>query len=173
MKNRNIFSPPPLSSDPLFSFRTEYTSVLYLFKVLYEYRQHHILRANAVWFLKYAAVIHCCLGAEWTWRWVKALFWFRCAARCGEVTFSWLFRSGSSAWEFCFRKCCQNIVGYFFFQWKIQNRKNRWTRNLTSCQNKYFDLPFLISWHPGICNFTNSGLFFTLCHMRHPLLLYY
>lgn len=110
----------------------------------------HTHSQRDVIFLKYTAVIHCCSGAEWTRRWVRALFWFRCAARCGEVTFSWLFRSGSSAWEseFCFGKCCQNIAGYFFFQWKIQNRKNRWTRNLTSCQNKYFDLPFIISWHP-------------------------
>lgn len=90
----NILCLPLSSSGPLFSSWTEYTSVLYLSKPLYEYGSSIMIYTQSqcsVWFynMLHAAMIHCCSGTERRWKWVRALFWsWRCNYRCGEVAFS-------------------------------------------------------------------------------------
>lgn len=113
----NILCLPLSSSGPLFSSWTEYTSVLYLSKPLYEYGSSIMIYTQSqcsVWFynMLHAAMIHCCSGTERRWKWVRALFWsWRCNYRCGEVAFSCsalsAILSSESGW--CFGKCFNKI----------------------------------------------------------------
>lgn len=79
-----------------------------------------------------------------------------CAARCGEVTFPWLFSLRLlSAWEseFCFQKCCQNIVGFFTYLFIFFNERPKIERIAEPeiwppAKINILIYIFLISWHP-------------------------